>query len=432
VLFAWLLFGTLAAAAPDPAPSREVAPAVSLEVTSPELGGLPSLHDSDLLEVLTMRLLEDGYRIHPAHGDEADVEVLIRATPQGAWLEAHGRAVETAFVPVGTPAVVSLELQQWMTALVDQVRPSELRAAATAIAVELQGVSTLTVSKVYAGLLARGVPVTMVPREDDLRLCVQARSGAWVTWLEPAKHRCPTPPEGAPTTVVSAEPERDRERMLDTVADLRDAARLPSADAVATPMAATASLEPEPPVEAPPVEARTTVKLRGKPIAFTILAHGGFVVRSTTVDGTYGARVRVGQRRALGGGLEVELTPSEAMALRVLETTAQGFLDWQFALRRRGLLSVAFAGGLYVNRYTQTAPLGRRGQELGGAVTTRSSFGFSSPKGALLEITAAIGLRGPRPSHLYDGRPSWSRSALFVGLGVGIGWDVRLPGGHPR
>jgi len=438
VLCACLLSGTLAATAPDPSPghgaggSLDVAPAVSLEVTSPELGGLPSLRDSELLEVLTMRLLEDGYRVHPAHGDEADVEVLIRSTPQGAWLEAHGRVVETAFVPVGTPAVVSLELQQWMTALVDQVQPSERRATATGITVELQGTPGLAVSKVYAGLLARGVPVTLVPREDDLRLCVQTRANAWVTWIELAKHRCQTPPEGAATTVVSAAPERDRERMLDTVAALRDEARSASADSVATPAPAKAPSAEEPPVETHPVEPHTTAKLRGKPVVFTILAQGGFVVRSTTVDGAYGARVRVGQRRALGGGLEVELIPSEATELRVLETTAQGFLDWRFALRRRGMLSVAAAGGLYVNRYTQTAPLGRRGQQLGGAVTTRSSFGFSSPRGALLELSASVGMRGPGPSHLYDGRSSWSRSALFVGLAVSVGWDVRLTGGRPR
>lgn len=406
-------------APPDPPRS------VELRVSAVDEGEALLLEQS-LERELGERLLEDGHRLVPA-GAPARVRVWIHVGSEVTTIEVRGRERRVEPVPSGARELVGLEIQQLTSALIDEVGPAELDAApGEALVLELVGRDDPPLrAALQTGLLARGHALAREPAPGDLRVCIDLAAGdAGVTLLDAAQ-ACPAALPSEPASASEA-PELVRERLLDRTQALLDAHVAAETSTPSTTPSAASDEQPlaEPEAHAgeqPPTRPRTSRH------ALALTAHAGGLARSGgPLDPLFGAGLRAGRRRGLGGGLEASLVPSRATDLRVLETTAHALFDGRIAFARRGAVAgivvLGLLAGVHLHRYQQTAQNGARATLASPSLATVARVALL--RGGLLVFGGLrAGWSGGRWVHLDAGKASWRRSASFVGLELGVGWD---------
>lgn len=403
-----------------PTPARSV----ELRVSAVDEGEALLLEQS-LERELGDRLLEDGHRLVPA-GAAASVQVWIHVDREVTTIEVRGRERRIEPVPSGSRELVALEIQQLTSALVDEVGTAEPDAAAEprALILELVGRHDAAMrGALQSGLLARGHALARVPEPGDLRVCVEldGERGAGAVTIVDATLPCPAPTPAGTTPATALPPERVRERLLDRTQALLDA-REP-------PPPASAPLHDDPTVQAS-APAPTPTPSPPRPNAkhsLALAAHAGAIARSGgPIDPLFGAGLRAGRRLGIGGGLEASVVPSRATDLRVIETMAHGVLDGRIALGRRGavegLVMLGVLAGVHVHHYRQTVSGGSQATLAAPSVATVARAALL--RGGLLVFGGLrAGWSGGRWVHLGGAKASWRRSASFVGLELGVGWD---------
>lgn len=309
----------------DPFEARQGPTTVRLQVrTIPGDAHLPTLQDT-LTGDLIMRLLEDGYRVL-GFDSPADITIEIALTSHGAALEAKGQGIRNTTIAPAEPSIFSIELQQWMIAFADEVRPQPEMSQAAA----------------------------------------------------------------------------------------REATTEPHVDPVRTSKPAA---EEEPP---PVVAARSDWRA-------AVLAKGGILIRAPYVDGVVGLGVRLGKRRGPGGAIEVDLVPSRAGVVRILEFTPQAAFDWRFIRRQRLLVAPGVLAGAHLHRYDYLGELEGGGVHRGFSARARCQVGFFARQGALVLLTAFVGFQAVSRWYRNDGGQSlWHRRYLAIGLDLSVGWDFQL------
>ncbi|MCA9710645.1 MAG: hypothetical protein KDK70_32685, partial [Myxococcales bacterium] len=98
--------------------------------------------------------------------------------------------------------------------------------------------------------------------------------------------------------------------------------------------------------------------------------------------------------------------------------------DWRLAVREHGLASLGAWGGVHVHRFHQLGSAGRAGVRLAPSLGTTVRLGLLGRRGALASLGIRAGWSGGQWIHRYDGRTTWRRSAVLVGVELGLGWDV--------
>lgn len=409
-----------------PTPARSV----ELRVSAVDEGEALLLEQS-LERELGDRLLEDGHRLVPA-GAAASVQVWIHVDREVTTIEVRGRERRLEPVPSGPRELVGLEIQQLTSALVDDVGAAERvdeRDASPeprALILELVGRDDAAMrGALQSGLLARGHALARVPVPGDLRVCVEldGERGEGALTIVDAALPCPAPTPAGAAPATALPPERVRERLLDRTQALLDA-REP-------PPPASAPLHDDDAVQAsPPAPTPTPTPSRPRPNAkhsLALAAHAGAVARSGgPIDPVFGAGLRAGRRLGIGGGLEASVVPSRATDLRVVETMAQGVLDGRIALGRRGavegVVMLGVLAGVHIHHYRQTVVGGNQATLAAPSVATVARAALL--RGGLLVFGGLrAGWSGGRWVHLGGGKASWRRSASFVGLELGVGWD---------
>ncbi|PCC68595.1 hypothetical protein SAMN02745121_05269 [Nannocystis exedens] len=418
-----LLLATLLAPPTPPETS------VELRVTSVD-DGAAKLLEQALVQRLGARLLEDGYRVVPA-GRAAGVRVWVHLEATGATIETRGTTLRIETVPAGDPALVSLEIQQLTTALVDEVEPSPAEAE-PAVALEVTGAAADPElrERLQRGLLGRGFALTRRPGADDRRLCVAvADSGEARVHVVGGSSRCAE--EAAAVPVPAGETvARGRELLLAGAAAALDAVvpePAPWQGATATNVAAPPAMASR--KESPAGEAVAPAE-RDAPV-FTIAAHGGLLARTGgPVDGLVGFGLRVGRRRGLGGVIDCVVVPSRAEQLRVVEAAPTAALDWRIGAGTRGVVALGLFAGVHLHHYAQTG--GARDTRVGASAGATVRVGWLGRRGALLFAGLRAGWSGGRWVHVHDAEVSWRRAGLVLGLELGAGWDIALRRGRRR
>lgn len=403
---------TLALLAP-PAAAMPPQTTVELRVTSVD-DGAAKLHEQALLLRLGDRLLEDGHRVVPA-GRAAGVRVWVHLEIAGATIETRGTTHRIETVAGGDPALVSLEIQQLTTALVDEVQPNVVEPQ-PAVVLEVSGAATDPElrERLQRGLLARGLALTRRPTADDRRLCVAVTAAGEaqvhvVAGDEDCMHARSTARVPAGETLA-----RGRELLLDVAAAQLDA-WAPPASAPAPSPPPDEPARPLPPADDP------------RAPALTLALHGGFLGRTGgPVDGLVGLGARFGRRRGVGGGIECTLVPSRAEGLRVIEAMPTLTFDWRIGVGARGMAALGLFAGVHLHRYAQTGPTGETDTRVGTSAGATVRLGWLARRGALLFAGLRAGWSGGRWVHLHDGNTSWRRSALMLGLELGAGWDFSV------
>jgi hypothetical protein len=401
---------------------------VELRVTSVD-DGAAKLLEQALVQRLGARLLEDGYRVVPA-GRAAGVRVWVHLEATGATIETRGATLRIETVPAGDPALVSLEVQQLTTALVDEVQPGPAEPQ-PAVAIELAGApADLELrERLQRGLLARGFALTRRPGAEDRRLCVAVdEAGEARVHVVAGERSCG---EEASAAVIPAGETvaRGRELLLSGAAAALEAVvpapvQWQGSSATMPPPAPRAESSRSPPAE-------SSESSDSREWTLTVAAHGGMLARTGgPVDGLVGLGVRVGRRRGLGGAIDCLVVPSRGEALRVVEVVPTAALDWRIGVGERGVVALGLFAGVHLHHYAQTG--GARDTLVGTSAGSTVRLGWLGRRGALLFAGLRAGWSGGRWVHIDDTDTSWRRSGLMLGLEAGVGWDVRLGRGGRR
>ncbi|WAS91218.1 hypothetical protein [Nannocystis punicea] len=410
------------------APPMPPETSVELRVTSVD-DGAAKLLEQALVQRLGARLLEDGYRVVPA-GRAAGVRVWVHLEATGATVETRGATQRIETVPAGDPALVSLEVQQLTTALVDEVQPGPAEPQA-AVAIELTGAPADPElrERLQRGLLGRGFALTRRPGAVDRRLCVAVgEAGEARVHVVAGDRGCAE--EGSAAVIPAGETvARGRELLLAGATAALEAvvpAPVPWRGATATiPPAAPRRESPQ----SPPVESPQSGDSREWTL--TLAAHGGMMARTGgPVDGSVGLGVRAGRRRGLGGAIDCIVVPSRGEALRVVEVVPTAALDWRIGVGERGVVALGLFAGAHLHHYAQAG--GVRDTRVGTSAGATVRLGWLGRRGALLFAGLRAGWSGGRWVHVHDTGTSWRRSGLMLGLEAGVGWDVRLRRGGRR
>ncbi|MDC0672415.1 hypothetical protein [Nannocystis radixulma] len=400
---------------------------VELRVTSVD-DGAAKLLEQALVQRLGARLLEDGYRVVPA-GRAAGVRVWVHLEATGATIETRGATLRIETVPAGDPALVSLEIQQLATALVDEVEPGPAEPQ-PAVALELSGAprDPELRERLQRGLLGRGFALTRQPNADDRRLCVAvADSGEARVHVVGGDRSCDD--ESSAVQVPAGETvARGREILLAEVAAALDAVvpePVPWQDSSATIRPVSASESSQSP------SAESSESSDPRALVFTVAAHGGVLARTGgPIDGLAGFGVRVGRRRGLGGAIDCIVVPSRAEGLRVVEAVPTAALDWRIGFAERGVVALGLFAGVHLHHYAQTG--GARDTRVGASAGATVRLGWLGRRGALLFAGLRAGWSGGNFVHVYDTAVSWRRSDMVLGLEFGAGWDIALRRGGRR
>lgn len=393
--------------------------------------------DAKLLEVLlrrrlTDRLLQDGHRLLPP-SEEADVEVWVHLDETGARVEAQGDAPRSETIAAGDPELVILETLQLTTTLVDEVQPSETTSV-RAVSLEGEAPEPQWRERLQVGLLERGFGLTTRPTAADLRLCVATEGELTTVHATSGASTCE---DAASTQLVPRgdTAERSSVLLLDAAARVLGQRQVSDQIAVVEALTAVASVpRPEgrrPPESSPtePAPAFAVGSERPAPPlppaegSVAVSAHGGVVGRTGGVDGIVGLRVRAGRRRGLGGGVELLVVPSSAENLSIVEVVPAGLFDWRVGVGRRGQVALGTFAGLHIHDYRWDLP-GGGGRRLAPSVGTTIRLGMLGRRGLLAFGGLRAGWSGGRWVHVLDGRTSWRRSALLIGIEAGVGWDI--------
>lgn len=402
---------------------------VELRVTSVDDGDAQRLEQS-LRHALSDRLLQDGYRVVPG-GTAASVGIWVHLDRAGARVSAHGEEERVEVIAAGDPEVVELEVLQLTTALVDEVRPLE-PVARPAVALQIDGtvVDPELRERLQVGLLERGHALTRNPVPTDVRLCVAADGDELRVHATAGDRACDAE---APARRVAAAPTVDlrRGRLLDeATAALAGWSPTATAAATTTPVEPATIGDPSPIVLAPrtssaPVPARVEAPAEERPSSLAIDFHGGVVSRVGGLDGAFGLRLRAGRRRGLGGGLDLTVIPSAGAGTRVTEAMPTALLDWTLGFGRHGIAALGVVAGLHVHHFRQGGSTGDRGGRLAPSLGTTVRLGYLGTRGLLAFGGLRAGWSGGQWMHLLDGEITWERSALLVGLELGVGWDLQ-------
>ncbi|MBZ5710152.1 hypothetical protein [Nannocystis pusilla] len=402
---------------------------VELRVTSVD-DGAAKLLEQTLVQRLGARLLEDGYRVVPA-GRVAGVRVWVHLEATGATIETRGAGLRIETVPAGDPALVSLEIQQLATALVDEVEPGPAEPQ-PAVALELSGAprDPELRERLQRGLLGRGFALTRSPNAGDRRLCVAvADSGEARVHVVGGDGSCDDESSAATQVPAGETVARGREILLAEVAAALDAV-------VPEPVpweGQGATIRPAPSVSesSQPAPAESSESSDPRALVFTVAAHGGVLARTGgPVDGLAGFGVRVGRRRGLGGAIDCIVVPSGAEGLRVVEAAPTAAIDWRLGFAERGVVALGLFAGVHLHHYAQTG--GARDTRVGASAGATVRLGWLGRRGALLFAGLRAGWSGGNWVHVYDTAISWRRSDLVLGLEFGAGWDIALRRGGRR
>jgi hypothetical protein len=401
---------------------------VELRVTSVD-DGAAKLLEQALVQGLGARLLEDGYRVVPA-GRAAGVRVWVHLEATGATIETRGATLQSATVPAGDPALVSLEIQQLTTALVDEVQPS-VAEPEPAVAIEVTGApgDPELRERLQRGLLGRGFALTRRPESDDRRLCVAVTaSGEARVHVVAGGRRCTE--EGSAVQVPAGDTVgRGRELLLAGAAAALDAV-VPEPVAWQGAPATKAAPEPAKTWMTSPADESLESGDRNAPVV-TIAAHGGLLARTGgPVDGLAGLGVRFGRRRGLGGAIDCIVAPSRAEQLRVVEAAPTAAIDWRIGVGGSGVVALGLFAGVHLHHFAQTG--GARQTRVGASAGATVRVGWLGRRGALLFAGLRAGWSGGRWVHVHDTEVSWRRAGLMLGLEVGAGWDIALRRGGRR
>ncbi|WP_434425213.1 hypothetical protein [Nannocystis pusilla] len=409
-------------------PPRPPQTSVELRVTSVD-DGAAKLLEQALVQGLGARLLEDGYRVVPA-GRAAGVRVWVHLEATGATIETRGATQQTATVPAGDPALVSLEIQQLTTALVDEVQPS-LAEPEPAVAIEVTGATADPElrERLQRGLLGRGFALTRRPGADDRRLCVAvAESGEARVHVVAGGSSCTE--DGSAVQVPAGDTAaRGRELLLAGAAAALGAVVPEPVPWQGSPGPKLAPESPRAWRTPPPDESLESVE-RNAP-ALTIAVHGGLLARTGgPVDGLVGLGMRLGRRRGLGGAIDCIVVPSRAEHLRVVEAAPTLAIDWRIGVGGSGVVALGLLAGVHLHHFAQTG--GARQTRVGASAGATVRVGWLGRRGALLFAGLRAGWSGGRWVHAYDTEVSWRRAGLVLGLELGAGWDIALRRGGRR
>jgi len=415
------------AAEPAAVQAAAVQPTVELRLTSVDEGSAKLLEQS-LRRELSDRLLQDGYRVVPG-GAAASVAIWVHLDRNGARVSAHGTEERVEVIEDGDPEVVALEVLQLTTALVDEVRPREpIERAAVVLQLDGAAMDPELRERLQVGLLERGYALTRTPMPTDPRLCVVADGGELRVHVTAGDRACE--PQTLASSVAAAETvELRRVLLLDEATAAIDAwSRTKTASGELAPAEPTTTREPSEDLEAPVPPARdqdredATAEPERTP-SFAVMLHGGLVSRVGGADGAFGMRLRAGRQRGLGGGLELTVIPSSATGVHVVEALPTALFDWALGFRRHGIASFGAMAGLHVHRFRQDGPTGDRGVRLAPSLGTTVRLGYLGARGLVAFGGLRAGWSGGQWVHVLDGQPTWKRSALLVGLELGVGWD---------
>lgn len=166
----------------------------------------------------------------------------------------------------------------------------------------------------------------------------------------------------------------------------------------------------------------------------SLAAQTGVLVRVEASDPSFGALLRAGRTRGLGGRLELSVVPSRAKGVRVLDSLVTGGLDGRLGFGRRGVVTLAARAGAHIHRYVQTSGVGGQGVRVGPSVGALAQLAYLGPRGLLIGGGVHGGWSGGNWAHVLDSEVTWQRRPLYLGLGLSLGYELglgRARGGHP-
>lgn len=414
---------------------------VELRFTSVDDGDTKLLEQS-LRRELSDRLLQDGYRLVP-DGEVASVGVWVHLGPEGARVQTRGTSQRVETVATGDPKVVVLEVLQLTTALVDEVRP-DTGSDQPAVVLDLSGQphDPQLEERLQIGLLERGFALTRQSTGADRRLCIVA-AGDDVTVHVTAGDRACGPSDVMTEVAFGETVEHSRALLLDGAASALDEwedaqsalgsepeSVLPPPPERAEVSPDTPGAEPEPASEPEPAPEFAPTSISERRVVATLAAHGGALGRMAGIDGLIGLRLRVGRRRGIGGGLELSVVPSSVEDLRIVEVMPTAVFDWRLAFARRGFAALGAVAGVHVHDFRHRGIADSGGVRVAPSLGTTVRLALQSSQGIIVFGGLRAGWSGGQWVHVVDGVPVWKRSALMVGLEVGMGWD--FPWGAPR
>ena len=360
---------------------------------------------------LVLQTLQRGWTLSASPLTKKDVATLTFSKDGEQLVLQAEHLKEPSRLPLDERPTLLLEIDHQITTALDQL-PKHEAATTPAVYLMLEARASSPradglIEPLAIELLEAGVPLTGDPTHAVLTLCVYSHGFAVQLLDEPPESKCG---DGGDVWAMSedAEPEAWRAKLTDHIK-----ARFDASLAAQTSNEDTDVLEREE-VIAPAPDTHE--------VAFTTVALAGSTWRGSA-DARFGVLLDLALREKLGIVATLQSTPlhPSSDAVEILEGDLHAGLSLRLlkAPRFDLDLTLAMMGGVWWHRWMFAQ---ERGSELLPSASLPLMLRWNPWRGLVLGATLEAGASGARITHTGDSGTLWTRGALRVGAGVGIGW----------
>jgi|MDSZ01.2.fsa_nt_gb hypothetical protein len=361
---------------------------------------------------LVLQTLQRGWTLTTSSSPDSDVTTLTFSNEDSQLVLKGARLKEPSRLPLDERPTLLLEIDHQLTTALEQLEQEESTPTpAVYLMLEARASSPRAdglIEPLAIELLEAGVPLTGDPTHAVLTLCVYSHGFAVQLLDKPPESKCG---DGGDVWAMSEDAEPDAWRAkLTAHIKAKFEARL------------AASNQQE--VDVGEQTPRPLVTTEEREVAFTTAALAGATWRGSA-DARLGIRLDLAMWEKLALVTTLQTTPLHASTggVEIFEGDLHAGVAWRLleAPRQHLEVTLAMMGGVWWHRWVF---LEERGREVLPSVSVPLQLRWNPWRGLVLGATLEAGASNARLTHTGDGDTLWTRGALRVGAGVGLGWLI--------